>query len=448
MGNSPYDRILGIGVAAIRLLSYQPTLCRPNTAMPIRAGAMPSRVLLTGWHEPEDWGCWTSKTTAALRLTVPGTIEAALRLELDLAIPPSQPDLTLSVNGMTLPAITPAEGGNIWDLPRKATNGRTELNLLLTVSETFNAARTGVSADDRELGIGLRGIRLIPFVSAFYEPGLPLSLGASAVLDEVLVSGWHKPEDWGCWTSGRDAALRLMLRRPVAGPFRLEMDLMDGPVRTALTVSVNGVALPALVPVAGTNRWNLPPAATDDQHVLLIGLHVSHTFSPAAVSGSPDTRTMGAGVRRLALHRAAPAACPIGIPVRISSDVADRGMLLTGWHSLEPWGCWTSGPDASMLLRFERPLRGGYALEVELAPPLLDLSVTLAVNGTELNTIFALDGPNEWSLPASCTDGQTELILRFLVPRPARPIDVTGARDDRVLGVGVRNVMIRAVREG
>ncbi|MGD0105193.1 MAG: glycosyltransferase family 4 protein [Rhodopila sp.] len=444
--DSPDHRILGIGVSAVRLLSCQPTLCVLNRVMPIRADAMPGRVLMTGWHGPEPWGCWTSKTSASLRLTAGEPMESTIRLELDIAVPPVAPALTLSVNGVTLPAITPADGLNSWDLPPKATNGLTELLVTLTVPDTFCATRAGQSTDDRELGIGLRGIRLVPVISAFCEPGIPLALGSATVPDEVLLSGWHLPEDWGCRTSERHAVLRLALRQPLLGPFGLEMDLMASPAATGLTLSVNGQALPMIVPVSGTNRWRLPESLTDEQQTLLIGLEVSDTHCPAEIADSPDKRIMGVGVRRVVLRREAAALCPIGTLVQISSDVPDRGMLLAGWYKPEPWGCWSAGPAASMLLRFGAPLAGTYALEFDMAPPLIDPSVALSIDDTVLDSISAVDGPNEWTLPRSCTDGKTELMVRLLVSRPARPMDVMDSKDDRILGVAVRSMRFRSAR--
>jgi hypothetical protein len=99
-----------------------------------------------------------------------------------------------------------------------------------------------------------------------------------------------------------------------------------------------------------------------------------------------------------------------------------------------------------MLLRFDAALDGAYALEFEMMPPLLDLSVTLSVNDTVLETIFAMDGPNEWALPRSCTDGQTQLIIHLLVARPARPIDVMDSTDERMLGVGISSFRLRRER--
>jgi hypothetical protein len=220
------------------------------------------------------------------------------------------------------------------------------------------------------------------------------------------------------------------------------------PVVRALTVSVNGKALPMTVPVNGVNRWSLPEGLIDDQRMLLIGLQVSDTFCPADVMGSTDKRTLGAGVRRLVLRREAPAPCPMDTPVRTSREASDRGMLLSGWHSPEPWGCWTSGSEASMLLRFDAPLRDAYVLQFDLTPPLVDRSVTLSVNDIVLDTLLVAEGPNEWILPRDCTDGRTELVVALLVARPVRPMDVSDSRDDRILGVGVRNFRIRTVDGG
>jgi hypothetical protein len=447
-GASVDNRILGIGVSAVRVQSLRPTVCQPDTFMLIRAASMPRQVLLTGWHAPEDWGCWTSRTTASLRLTLSEPVQTSIRLELDLVLSPANPLLTLAVNGTALPAITATEGRNSWDLPPKATNGRSELRILLSVPETFRAVDAGVGTDDRELGVGLRGIRLVPFVPVYHEPGSRLRLVPPEPLDEVLLGGWHPAEDWGCWTNGRDAAMRLAFRQPLAGSYRLELGLVAAPIATKLTVSVNGQALPAIVPVSGGNDFSLPQRLTSGQRQLLIALHVSDTFCPADISGSTDDRTLGVGVSWVMLHHEAAASFPIGQFVRISSDVGDHGMLVAGWYKPESWGCWSSGSNASMLLRFDAPLRGPYVFEIDMMPPLLDGFVSLSVNGTIVDTLAVVDGPNEWVLPVSCTDGLTELTVHLLVARPVRPMDVMDSKDDRVLGVGIRSLRLRAQRGG
>jgi hypothetical protein len=309
----------------------------------------------------------------------------------------------------------------------------------------FCAARAGMGADDRELGIGLRGIRLVPFVPTLHEPGTRLRLARPEALDEVLRGGWHAAEDWGSWTSGQDAAFRLAFVEPLSGIFRLEMDVAPPRVTSALTVSVNGQALPAMMPAAGRNDWLLPERLTAGQRVLLIGLHVSATFCPAELSGSADDRTLGIGVRWIMLHREAAATCPIGEVVRISSETGDRGMLVAGWHKPEPWGCWSAGADGSIQLRFDTKLTGSYVFEADMMPPLLNDRVVLSVNGTILTPVLVVDGPNEWVLPRSCTDGYSGLKIHLLVALPVRPMDVIDSTDGRILGIGLRSFRVREV---
>jgi hypothetical protein len=412
--------------------------------MPVSADAMPRQVLLAGWHGPEPWGCWSRRTTAALRLTLQQPVPDSIRLELDLLPQSANPPLTLSVNGAALPAVIPVNGRNTWDLPPRTTTGRTELQLLLSVPETFCAARAGTGADDRELGIGLRRITLIPFVPVYHEPGIVLRLARPDPLDEILRTGWHTPEDWGCWTSGRHAELRLAFREPLSGTLQLELNLSPGRSGATLALSVNGHALPPIVPRSGANTWNLPARLTNGQRDLLIALHVSETFSPADLHASGDRRTLGVGVRSLLLHRQE-APCPIGSLVRISGDLGDNGMLRNGWHKPEAWGCWSSGPDGALRLWFDAPLRGPHAIEFDMMAPLLNGPVILSVNGESMAPLAVTDGPNEWLLPTRRTDGQTELDLHLLVALPVRPIDVRDSKDDRILGVGIRSLRIRAL---
>ena len=52
------ERILGIGLSAVRLRCRRPTLYEIGTRLPINAGTSPRELLLRGWHPLEDWGCW------------------------------------------------------------------------------------------------------------------------------------------------------------------------------------------------------------------------------------------------------------------------------------------------------------------------------------------------------------------------------------------------------
>jgi hypothetical protein len=286
-------------------------------------------------------------------------------------------------------------------------------------------------------------VRLRRFEPVVAVVGTPVRLGKAAEPEGMLTRGWHKPEAWGCWTSGLDAELRLSFVAPLVGSFRLEMDLSVPGVCPELTVLVSGVALPGVMPVAGRNAWVLPDGCLDGRQDVSIELRVSSTVRPAQQNGSVDNRTLGIGVRSVGLHREAASVCPIGSVVRISSALGDSGMLLDGWHKPERWGCWSSGRSASMRLQFDKPLRGSFGIEVNMMPPLRDGDVLMEVNGVVLGASRVREGANEWSLPLSCTDGQNVLDLRFIVEDPVRPMDVVkGSVDDRIIGVGIKSLMV------
>jgi hypothetical protein len=128
--------------------------------LPARTAAA-NGMLLSGWHEMEDWGCWSGGRTATLELTIAAPAKGRVLLELDIAPSPVRPMLTLTVNGHELAAITPVNGGNQWLLPIDATSERSRFWITLVVSETVRPADTDPSADGRTLGVGLRGMSLI-----------------------------------------------------------------------------------------------------------------------------------------------------------------------------------------------------------------------------------------------------------------------------------------------
>jgi len=435
-------RVLGLGVRSVRVVSRQPTLCEPGAFLAVNRGAAPKGVLLSGWHGLEDWGCWSNGPSASLRLSLEAAIAGPVRLELDLAPTPVGASLVLSANGWQAEAVAPRNGINAWDLPAHVTDGATEVTLGLAVGSTFCPAAVGGSNDDRVLGIGLRRARLRRFDPVVAAVGARLRLGAPAELDEVLSEGWHRPEHWGCWTSGAAAELRLRLDRAVDGPGRLELLLSLPPVVPELTVTVNGHALEPVVPVAGANSFPLPDGVLEGSRAVVIGLRVSGTFCPAAAGSSGDDRVLGIGVAAVALHRVARAVCRVGqvVPLSVSDDGTD--LLLRGWHVRENWGCWTAGAEAVLRLRLDGALSGPHVLRLDLFPPLAGAVIGLSVNGSPVQETEVREGPNDWAMPLEATEGAAVLEVRFHGGRPERPGAVGGAGDDRLLGVGVRAVTV------
>jgi hypothetical protein len=439
------DRILGIGVGSVRLVSRQPAVSEPGRSIPIRSDAVPRNLLLNGWHGVEVWGCWSNGRVASFQLTFAEALFGSQRLELNLTRPPAGGTLTLSVNDRALPAIEVRDGINRWNLPLEATNGQARLLIALSVSRTFCPAEDGVSKDDRTLGVGLRGVNLVAFVPAVAVVGCKLPLSPPVDLGEVLLDGWHPPESWGTWTNAPTATMRLSFAETLSGSFAIALEFAPRLVDAAVTVTVNGHELPPTA-AAGVAAWSLPAVCTAGQRELLVTLSVPSTFCPADFAGLKDDRTLGIGVRSVTLRREAPATCPVGAMVAVSSRLGDTGMLVEGWHELEPWGCWSSGADAKLMLPFEAPLDGDHILEMNLRPPLLDPAFRMTVNGVELDAADVLDGLNHFVLPRRCTDGQSALSISIHVERPTRPADIRDSVDDRLLGVAVRGFAVHPLR--
>nr|WP_294507573.1 glycosyltransferase [uncultured Rhodopila sp.] len=441
-GTSPDDRIIGIGVSAVRLVSRQAHPCDPGRYIPIRSDAMPRNLLLAGWHPAEEWGCWSNGNTASFQLTFARPLRGSHRLELNLMPSPAGGTLTLSVNDRPLPPVSVSDGTNRWILPPEVTAGQTRLLIVLSVSVTFCPKAAGTAADDRILGVGLRGIKLLDYVPGTCAVGRPLALAPPMDLDGILLEGWHPSEGWGTWTNARGATLRLTLGEAMSGSFALEFEFAARAIETTVTVSVNGFELPGVHTSGGLAVWRLPASCTDGQRDLVVGLQVADTFRPADLGASRDDRDLGIGVRSVTLIRESAAICPIGPKVAVSSSLGESGMLVDGWHQLEPWGCWTTGTDATMIVQFGTLLEGTFVLQMDLVPPLLDRQVDLVVNGIALEPIDVVDGLNEWMLPRDSTDGQSVLTIGVHVEHPARPLDVKESSDDRLLGIGLRTFRI------
>jgi hypothetical protein len=424
------------------LYPVESALCVIGTSRRISTATGGRVLLLEGWHEIEPWGCWSNAATARIGLSLAEPHSGRLGLELELVPPSAGTTLVVCVNDHALPEVIPATGINRWEVPDAVSAGQTQFVLSLTVSQTVCPAAVGTSADTRVLGIGLRAVTLQGLDPPTYHVGETVSLGDSSASDRVLRSGWHPAEPWGCWTSAADALLCVGFAEPLHGPMRLALSLLPSAIGPALTVTVNGVSLPAVVPTQGINEWLLPQRCTEDRSELSIGLHVSETFCPSANGLSADDRVLGIGVQSLMLSAAETSLCEVGETIRIASTSGGRGVLRTGWHRPEPWGCWSNQNEATLQLEFEAPLGGVFLLELDLLPPLFLQPVTVAVEDTPLLKRWVRDGINRWDIPRLCTEGQTTLTVRITVEHVARPADVQPSHDDRLLGVGIRSVRL------
>ena len=140
----------------------------------------------------------------------------------------------------------------------------------------------------------------------------------------------------------------------------------------------------------------------------------------------------------------------IGQRVQFAATGAGVGYLAGGWSTPEPWGTWSDGGRAEMLL----PLPAGARSILLEAQPLLSSShprqtIEIRMNGVPLVTVsLTAQSSNRIEIPVSdvairavlATDGLAKLDFSF--PDAARPRDIGINEDSRRLALGLQAMTI------
>lgn len=141
-----------------------------------------------------------------------------------------------------------------------------------------------------------------------------------------------------------------------------------------------------------------------------------------------------------------------GIPIRFRSG--ERGGLYAGdgWAAPEPWGIWSLGRQATLLLRLA-PVRGPLMLEVKghvlTGPTMTHRHLRLSANGTTVANIDVLSGEQtlRFPLPVPSTTADGVLRLQFDVAPEASPQSLDLSTDGRHLGIGLEELTLTAVAQ-
>jgi hypothetical protein len=403
-------------------------------------------VLLGAWHEAESWGRWTDGETAGLRIALEKPAEGRLVLSAVLVALPAGGTVSISVGDYRSPPAEPIAGVNRWDLPAGIIAGQRHFDVMFRASRAVRPSETGDSPDRRVLGVGIVNAGIEAFRPTICIPGQWLHLNSDAAPREVLLNGWHVAESWGVWSAAEKAVLRLTLQTPLIGPHRLEVELSGRPEPGILELAVDGHALPWSDIGEGERAWPLPVSVTAGKTELTIELAASPLFSPAELGDSADDRWLGVPIRSVGLF---PEATKLrtGETYRIGAGPGDRGVLVSGWHELESWGCWSNGHDAVLHLPYPAVPAVDLALELELTPPLRGGMVALTVNGVPLPSRLLSKGWNTWVLPPEGLSGSTGLAVTIHAENPIRPMDIEDSEDDRLLGIGLSGFRIKPAAE-
>lgn len=427
----------------------EPFRFAPDTHFCLSGTPFDADVLLTHWQEPEPWGRWTDGAVAGFRLLLAQPAEDLLRLELDISPSPIRAGLTLVVEGRALARIDPVPGCNAWDLPADLTAGKTRLLCELRVDRPFRpcdlpSSEPSPSDDNRILGIGVCGITLRLRQPTLCTIGIPLLPRAGQPLQDVLLTGWHKPEDWGCWTSEPEAEMVLRFGKALRGPLKLELDISASAVPATLTVTVGDHQCAPVPAASGKVGWLLPQRVTGGRTELSLRLSTSLLHRPSD-HGSNDNRWLGAGVKSIALlaEDVGPP-MPLGTRLAINAASGWGGIHADGWHKLEPWGVWSRQAAATLTVYLADPIATDLLLVMDLGWATPERGVTVSIDRQALPPQPVIDGQNRWLLPPSLVAGKTELTITLQVDALTRPCDRDPASpDDRSLGIALRGISLQ-----
>jgi hypothetical protein len=150
------------------------------------------------------------------------------------------------------------------------------------------------------------------------QPGTPYRAGAEIRFEaagnsaEYTREGWSDPEDWGRWTNGYRAELRILPERPFEGPALLTVEsvayVRDWHPTLHVRVECNREALGGWS-IETTEMLErtlpIPASAVAGKRELLIEFHLENPATPAD-SGDYglDQRLLGLGLRQLRIGAA------------------------------------------------------------------------------------------------------------------------------------------------
>jgi hypothetical protein len=132
-------------------------------------------------------------------------------------------------------------------------------------------------------------------------------------LESVLRSGWCSLENWGVWSNGCRALIRVSFQQETTFPVSIEMDLIVfKPVNqsSSLAIALGSHKATALrfesFPNMDTSRslssFHSFPVMAEDLSTELwtdIVFHIERPVSPAELGLSEDRRKLGVGIKRL-----------------------------------------------------------------------------------------------------------------------------------------------------
>jgi hypothetical protein len=316
-----------------------------------------------------------------------------------------------------------------------------------------------------------------------------LAFGTTGNAAAAAVYGWSPPEPGYTWAIGPRSA--LVLEVPAA-PFGYILQIAWSPFLAGsqefqpVGISIGGRKIADhQVRQSETATFPCPPPLPHEQRLLITFDH-PEAAQPNLVSGHHDDRPLALCFRHLQLIRLdeppPPPPPPCTIAAEGDTDVAQRlatwpappgaippapdapggfdvvfgsgghsaPLLAAGWSAPEPGYVWTSGTTSRLTL--PRPARAdAYRLHLQLHPfvrptTLPAQRLTVQVNGAQYaappitqHAILTLD------LPSALLAAAPSLDITLTLPDAARPCDIIGGDDDRLLALQLKRLLLTPI---
>jgi len=142
----------------------------------------------------------------------------------------------------------------------------------------------------------------------------------------------------------------------------------------------------------------------------------------------------------------------LGDTIRFASGGNVENYTTAGWSGPEPWGRWSIGKTAQLVLRVAPPASGDLELEAMLGAFLYgdrqSVTATVAVNGTAVGEWhFSRDdqpGTRRAIVPRELVSGTGVMVVEFTVDNPASPLSLGMSTDNRLLALSFQTLTVRA----
>jgi len=163
-------------------------------------------------------------------------------------------------------------------------------------------------------------------------------------------------------------------------------------------------------------------------------------FNDESMFGSPAT--------------AAAASYRVGETISFAQGGAAAGFQLAGWSVAEPWGVWSNGPAASLEIPIDTVPKYGvemtciaHGFTSALRP---EQTVHVIANGEAVahwtfKTTDEADRPRRATISAGTMSIRMPLRVDFLISHPTSPLELNQSEDPRRLGIGIRELILKAV---